>query len=176
MRTRRKDKELGPPLRFGDASEKDRIVGATLTNQMLQTSAPPALLSFPLPFPFLSRKVQGSDEKIWRVRRQGQYDHSLHASKCSAPHSPRQGANTAPRYRDYQPSKWMGQPMVLNSTGTMGSHTQFLGDNRTVRSSSFSFSFFRFGILSCFFWCCFCPRCCCSFSSSSRTTSCTRSR
>ena len=68
------------------------------------------------------------------MRRQGQYDHSLHATKCSAPHSPRQGANTAPRYRDYQPSKWMGQPMVLNSTGTMGSHTQFLGDNRTVRS------------------------------------------
>ena len=50
MRTRRKDKELGPPLRFGDASEKDRIVGATLTNQMLQTSAPPALLFFPLRF------------------------------------------------------------------------------------------------------------------------------
>ena len=34
------------------------------------------------------------------MRRQGQYDHSLHATKCSAPHSPRQGANTAPRYRD----------------------------------------------------------------------------
>ena len=57
MRTRRKDKELGPPLRFGDASEKDRIVGATLTNQMLQTSAPPArLLSLSLPFPFFQEK------------------------------------------------------------------------------------------------------------------------
>ena len=134
MRTRRKDKELGPPLRFGDASEKDRIVGATLTNQMLQTSAPPHFFLFLCRFLFSPGKVHGSDKKIWRVRRQGQYDHSLHASKCSAPHSPRQGANTAPRYRDYQPSKWMGQPMVLNSTGTMGSHTQFLGDNRTVRS------------------------------------------
>ena len=146
MRTRRKDKELGPPLRFGDASEKDRIVGATLTNQMLQTSAPPALLFFPLRFcPSLPKKVHGSDKRFCvGLRRQGQYDHSLHATKCSAPHSPRQGANTAPRYRDYQPSKWMGQPMVLNSTGTMGSHTQFLGDNRTVRSppsSSSSFSF-----------------------------------
>ena len=157
MRTRRKDKELGPPLRFGDASEKDRIVGATLTNQMLQTSAPPALLLClaavsvhpdPKKFTALTRRF------CVGVRRQGQYDHSLHASKCSAPHSPRQGANTAPRYRDYQPSKWMGQPMVLNSTGTMGSHTQFLGDNRTVRSPPFSSSFSCFVILSCFFWCC----------------------
>ena len=85
------------------------------------------------------------------MRRQGQYDHSLHATKCSAPHSPRQGANTAPRYRDYQPSKWMGQPMVLNSTGTMGSHTQFLGDNRTVRSPPFSSYFSCVDILRCFF-------------------------
>ena len=98
------------------------------------------------------------------MRRQGQYDHSLHATKCSAPHSPRQGANTAPRYRDYQPSKWMGQPMVLNSTGTMGSHTQFLGDNRTVRSLPLSCF-----VLHGFFWWRFCPRCCCSFPSSSRT-------
>jgi hypothetical protein len=100
MRNRQKAKEIHNPLRFGDASETERIHNATLRDQMLET--------------------------------RGQYDHSLHASKFSAPHSPRQASNTAPRYREYQPTKWMGKPLALTSTGTMGSATQKLGDNKTM--------------------------------------------
>jgi hypothetical protein len=100
MRERQKRKEIHNPLRFGNASEAERIHNATLRDQMLETH--------------------------------GQYDHSLHASKFSAPHSPRQASNTAPRYREYQPTKWMGKPLALTSTGTMGSHTQKIGDNRTM--------------------------------------------
>lgn len=100
MRNRAKSKEMHNPLRFGDASETQRIHNATLRDQMLET--------------------------------RGQYDHSLHASKFSAPHSPRQASNTAPRYREYSPTKWMGKPLALTSTGTLGSHTQKIGDNTTM--------------------------------------------
>ena len=100
MRTRQKHKEIHAPMKFGDASEAERIHNATLRDQMLETH--------------------------------GQYDHSLHASKFPGPHSPRQASNTAPRYREYAPTKWMGKPLALTSTGTMGRNTQKLGDNRTM--------------------------------------------
>ena len=100
MRERQKKKELHAPLRFGDASEAERIHNATLRDQMLETH--------------------------------GQYDHSLHASKFPGPHSPRQASNTAPRYREYAPTKWMGKPLSLTSTGAINSHTQRIGDNHTM--------------------------------------------